>query len=183
MIFTPRARMAGGSSRPVSFRSNRIAAVITMAVLIAGAGLRADDAADPVKNFFLLRKHYFAWRDALFGSRRYHERKLFAFLRSLLGREITTEKDYVLASPEGIFDHRMLSRFENSRWLYIHGELDDDSAKRIAASDFAAMKGWWQSGVTVAVTGKVKNFKIDRDARGDIVRLYLEKVRILDDAR
>jgi hypothetical protein len=53
----------------------------------------------------------------------------------------------------------------------------------IADSDFAAMKGWWESGATVAVSGKVKNFKIDRDARGDIVRLYLEKVRIIDDAR
>lgn len=161
----------------------RIAAIITAALIIAGAGLRAGEPSDAEKNFFLLRKHYLAWRDALFGSRRFHEGKLFGFLRSLLGKEITTERDYVLASPEGIFDHRVLSRFENSRWLYIHGELDEDSARRIADSDFAAMKGWWQSGVTVAVTGTVKNFKIDRDARGDIVRLYLEKVSIIDDAR
>ena len=174
--------MAGGSSRDMPVLGRRIAAAAA-ALLVAGAALRADDASDPVNNFFLLRSHYLAWRDALFGSRRHHERKLFAFLAGLLGKEIATEKDYVLASPEGIFDHRMLSRFENSRWLYIHGDLDADSLRRITGSDYAAMKGWWRSGVTVALAGRVKNFKIDRDARGDIIRLYLERIRIIDDAK
>ncbi|TFH42331.1 MAG: hypothetical protein E4G96_03660 [Chrysiogenales bacterium] len=144
-----------------------------------GPVLHAEDLSDPVNNFFILRRYYLSWHEGLFGSRRYHERKLFSLLRSLLGREIITEKDYMLASPEGIYDHRMVSRFENSRWLYIHGDLDTDSVTGIAGSDYAFMKGWWRSGTTVAVRGTVKNFKLDRDARGDIIRIYLDKVKVL----
>jgi hypothetical protein len=147
----------------------------------AGTGLCAMEPTTGEKNFFLLREYYGAWHDGLFGSRHYREGKLRAFLRGLMGREITTEHEFMLASPEGIYDKNMVCIFPGCRWLNIHGELDVESVKKMAGMDYASMKGWWRSGVLVALTGKVKNFKLDWDAQGDTVHLYLEKVTVLYD--
>jgi hypothetical protein len=140
------------------------------------AGLCAMELTEGVKNFYQLQKHYTKWNDGLFGSRHYYEGKLIEYLRKLIGKEITTEHDYMLLSPDGIYDKKMVCIFPSYRWLYIHGDLDTESVKNIPGTDYAAMKGWWRSGVLVAVTGKLKNFKLDWDAQGDTVHLYLEKV-------
>lgn len=145
------------------------------------AGLCAAEPSEDVKNFFLLQKHYQSWHDGFFGSRRYHEYKLRTFLLKLLGREITTENDFMMVSPEGIYDKTMVCVFQNYRWLHIHGELDVNSVKSIPGMDYEEMKGWWRSGVLVTLTGKVKNFKLDWDAQGDIIHLYLEKVTVVSD--
>jgi len=143
-----------------------------------GPGLCAVELPEGVKNFYQVQKYYTKWHDGFFGSRHYHEGKLIELLRKLLGKEITTEHDYMLASPEGIVDKKMVCIFPSYHWLYIHGDLDVESLKSIPGTDYEAMKGWWRSGVLVAVTGKLKNFKLDWDAQGDTVHLYLEKVAV-----
>ena len=161
--------------------THRFVSLAAAAVIIAAAHCAA--AAEPpegVNNFFTLHNLYLDWTDALFGSRHYHEQKLKTFLVSLLGREITTDHDFMLSSPEGVIDKTMVCIFQNSNWLYIHGELDEGSLKLLSQSGYEALKAWWRSGVLVALSGKVKFFKLDRDARGgDIVHLYLEKISVL----
>jgi hypothetical protein len=144
-----------------------------------GAALCAREATEGEKNLFRLQELYVKWNEGLFGSRRYYERKLWSFLVSLMGKEITTGHDFMLASPEGIFDKRVVCIFPSYRWLYIHGELNEESAKSVAGGDYAALKGWWRSGKLVAVTGKIKIFKLDWDAQGDVIHLYLDKVTML----
>lgn len=145
-----------------------------------GAGLYAREATGGEKNFFALQAHYVKWNEGLFGSRRYHEGRLWRFLISLLGKEITTGHDFMLASPEGVYDKQVVCIFPSYRWLYIHGDLDEESVKSITGNDYAALKGWWRSGRLVAVTGKLKKFKLDWDAQGDTLHLWLDKVTMLD---
>lgn len=144
-----------------------------------GACLYAREASAGEKNFFNLQAYYTKWNEGLFGSRRYHEGRLWRFLVSLMGKEITTGHDFMLASPEGVYDKQVVCIFPSYRWLYIHGDLDEESVKSIAGNDYAALKGWWRSGRLVAVTGKVRNFKLDWDAQGDTLHLWLEKVTML----
>ncbi|OHD66148.1 MAG: hypothetical protein A2176_07845 [Spirochaetes bacterium RBG_13_51_14] len=148
-------------------------------IIPSGAKLGAAEISEGVKNYFLLQKHYTSWHEGLFGSRRFHERKLWDFLLRLLGKEITTDYDFMLSSPEGLYDKTMTCVFQYNRWLHIHGDLDLESVKKVTGMDGAAMMGWWRSKVLVAVTGKVKKFKLDWDAQGDTVHLYLDKVTVL----
>jgi hypothetical protein len=143
-----------------------------------GPGLFPAELTEGVRNFYELQKWFTKWNDGFFGSRHYYKGKLILYLRKLIGKEITTEHDFMLASPEGVIDKKMICIFPSYRWLYIHGDLDVESLKNVPGTDYPAMKGWWRSGVLVAVTGKLKKFKLDWDARGDTVHLYLEKVTV-----
>jgi hypothetical protein len=147
----------------------------------SGAESRAENVPDGLQNFFLIQNQYEKWRLGLFGSKHYHEGKLKKLLYKLLGKEITTGNDFMLSSPEGLYDKNMVCIFLSGRWLYVHGELDPESVRQMAGKDYAPMKGWWRSGSLVAITGKLKNFKLDWDARGDVVHLYLDKITILFD--
>ena len=141
--------------------------------------LAAAETSEGTENYLTLHKLYLKWSEGLFGSRRYHERKLRQFLISLIGREIATDYDYLLASPEGLYDAALVCRFQESRWLVIHGDLDEESRRQIAALGYEALKSWWRSGILVAVTAKVKNFKLDWDRYGDTVHLYCDRIRLI----
>jgi hypothetical protein len=154
---------------------------VAAAALVAAALFAfAAGPSEGEKNYFALHDLYLDWTNALFGSRHYNEQKLKDFLVQLLGRQVTTDHDFMLSSPEGVIDKTMVCIFKNSNWLYVHGELDEASLKLLSESGYEALKAWWRSGVLVALSGKVKMFKLDRDPKGgDIVHLYLEKISVL----
>ncbi|MBN2160739.1 MAG: hypothetical protein JW807_15220 [Spirochaetes bacterium] len=149
--------------------------------LTTGAELSAEDVPEGLRNFFLIQNQYEKWRLGLFGSKHYHEGKLRRLLIRLLGKEITTGSDFTLSSPERLYDKDVVCIFLSGRWLYIHGEIDPESLKQMADKNYAPMKGWWRSGALFAVRGKLKNFKLDWDAHGDVIHLYLDKITILYD--
>ncbi len=147
-----------------------------------GAGMRhalAVELSEGEKNFFLLREQYTKWHEGLFGSRNYHRKKLQNLLYEMLGKEIMTENDFVLVTPEGIFDKTVSCSFQWGRWLYVHGALDVESAKNIAGSDYKTLREWYRSKLLVSVAGKLKKFWLDRDALGDTVHIYLDNVRLI----
>jgi len=144
-----------------------------------GARLFARELTEGEKNFFNLEAHYTKWSEGLFGSRRYHEGRLWRFLVKLIGKEITTGHDFMLSSPEGVYEKSVVCIFPSCQWLYIHGDLDEESVAALPGADYASIKEWWRSGRTVAVTGKVRKFKLDWDRRGDTLHLWLEKVTLV----
>jgi len=139
------------------------------------------EPSDGVKNFFLLQRHYRSWNDGYFGSRRYHEGKLRSFLLRLIGKEITTENDFIVVTPAGNDDRSVVCVFQSYRWLYIHGNLDVESLKNAVGKDYSAGNDSERSRMLLSLGGKVKNFKLDWDARGDVIHLYLEKVTVFSD--
>jgi hypothetical protein len=147
----------------------------------AAAGLCAMEPSEGVKNFFLLQKHYQSWHDGYFGSRHYHEGKLRSFLLRLLGREITTENDFMVITPAGNDDRSVVCVFQSYRWLYIHGTLDVESLKTAVGKDYAARNDAERSRMLLSLGGKLKNFKLDWDNRGDVIHLYLEKITVFSD--
>ncbi len=148
-----------------------------------GVGLCAGELSDGLRNYFLLHAAYNSWKEGLFGSRKFHERKLLDLLYGMIGKEITTEDDFMLDSPEGVVDKTVSSVFQGSRWLIIHGEIDEASFGRALGTDYGRLKGWWRSGVLVAVTGRVKKFRLDWNKYGDTIHLYLDRVTVADDAK
>jgi hypothetical protein len=149
-------------------------------MLFTGAGsLSAGELPEGTKNFFLLRNAYIKWNEGLFGSKWYYKRKLQKLLYEMRGKEILTEHDYMLVSPEGIYDKTVTCNFQWGRWLYIHGQLDEESVKSIVGADYNALRTWWRSGVLVAVSGRLRKFKLDWDASGDTVHIYLDSVRLM----
>jgi hypothetical protein len=139
----------------------------------------AAELSEGEKNFFLLRDYYTKWHDGLFGSKKYHKRKLLHLLQGMIGKEIVTEYDFMLVSPEGVIDKTVACNFQWGRWLHVHGELDAESAKNVAGSNYKVLREWSRSGILVALSGRLKKFKLDWDAAGDTVHIYLDKVRLL----
>lgn len=146
-----------------------------------GGELCAMEPSEGVKNFFLLQKRYQSWHDGYFGSRRYHERKLRSFLLKLLGKEITTENDFMVVTPEGNDDRSVVCVFQTYRWLYIHGNLDVESFKNVVGKDYVPRGDWERNRILVSLSGKVKNFKLDWDAYGDTVHLHLDTITVIAD--
>ena len=145
--------------------------------------LCAGELSEGVRNYFLLRGAYISWKDHLFGSRKFYERKLLELLRGMIGKEITTEDDFMLDSPEGVVDKTVSCVFQSGRWLYIHGDLDEASVRKTPGTDYERLKGWWRSGMLVAVTGKVRKFRLDWDRYGDTIHLYLDRVTVVNDTK
>lgn len=148
-----------------------------------GAGLCAAELTEGERNYILLRDAYGSWKAGLFGSRKFYERKLLDLLRGMIGKEITTEDDFTLDAPEGVVDKTVSCVFQGGRWLFLHGELDEVSVRNAAGSDYERLKGWWRSGVLVAVTGKVKKFRLDWDRYGDTIHLYLDRIIVVNDGK
>jgi hypothetical protein len=144
-----------------------------------GPSLHAGELSEGEKNYFILRKVYTKWHEGLFGSRKFYERKLLRLLYGMIGKEITTGYDYMLVSPEGVFDKTVSCNLQTCRWLHIHGALDAVSVKNAIGSDGSVLRKWWRSGILVAVSGRLKRFKLDRDAGGDVIQVYFDKVRLL----
>jgi len=139
----------------------------------------AGEISQGEKNFFLLREAYRKWDEGLFGSRNYYRRQIQNLLNEMVGKEIVTEYDYMLVSSEGIYDKTVVCNLQWGRWLHVHGELDEESLKKIAGPDFNILRAWWRSGILVAVAGNLKKFRLDREAGGRSVHIYLDKVRLI----
>jgi hypothetical protein len=123
-----------------------------------------------------LHLKYIKWHEGLFGSRRYHERKLMTFLNELVGKTVRTGAEYMLSSPEGITDPEIHCRFSTKCWLYIKGEIDTKSISDVAGGNSEKLRTWWRSDLFISVSGKVRKWRLDRDPYGDCIILFLEKV-------
>jgi hypothetical protein len=139
----------------------------------------AGETSQGEKNFFLLRESYRKWDEGLFGSRNYYKRKIQNLLNEMVGKEIVTEYDYTVVSSDGGNDKIVVCNLQWGRWLHVHGELDEESIKKIAGPDVNILRSWWRSGILVAVAGTLKKFRLEREAGGRTVHIYLDKVRLI----
>ena len=152
---------------------------MTAAVLVLFLPALAGREATPGENnYFALKNLYTKWHEGLFGSRNYYKRELYMFCVDLIDRDIETEPDYILLSPESIHEKSILCRLPHARWLYIHGPVDVRELRQVIKKDPLLLKNWWRSGRLLKAAGKVRKFRLSRDRYGDTVDLWLHRVTV-----
>ncbi len=147
---------------------------------IFSAILYSAEITEAEKNYLTLTDYFNRYNNIIFFPRKSDERQLRAILNDLIGKEIMTDSSFVLISPEGLYDQGVTGLVRSDRWLKISGPVDSASVTGIIGKDTDMLKMWWRSGKLVAVSGKVKRFKLTTDAGGNIVELYLHKIKLID---
>ena len=147
---------------------------------IFSAAIYSAEISEAEKNYLSLVEYFNKFNNIVFFPRKSDERQLRAYLNDLIGKEILTDSSFVLISPEGLYDQGVTGLIMSDRWLKISGPLDSDSVTGIIGKDTDMLKMWWRSGKFVAVSGKVKRFKLYSDAAGNLVELYLHKIKLID---
>ena len=151
-------------------------------ILINDSHLSAQGSDTGVQNYIKLHELYIRWKEGLFGSRKYYNRIIRMYLTDLIGRQIETDDSYVLESPDHPSELKFICKFENCRWLNIHGDVDENDMKKILEEKERISREWWRKGMFVAVSGKVVKYRIGRNKFGDTVELYLDKIRLIYDS-
>jgi hypothetical protein len=142
------------------------------------SGADNEDASIAVKNYLELERLHVGWSEDFFGKGPYYRRVLYNYLVDKLGEEILTDYNYVLISPEGIYRRRLRCKLSYGRWLYIIGDVDIESIKKIIGDDITVLKRWWRSRRLLAVQGRIRKFRVESDEWGKRVVLYLDKIRV-----
>jgi hypothetical protein len=154
--------------------------ILFLFFFIFSSTVYSAEISEAEKNYLSLSEHFDRFNNIIFFPRKSNERELRAYLVDLIGREILTDSNFVLISPEGIYDQGLTGLVRSDRWLKLIGPLDSASVKNIIGDDSGMLKKWWRTGKLVAASGKVKKFRLIRDRDGNIVELYLDKIKIFD---
>lgn len=131
------------------------------AVRTDGDAARQNKVAEGTRNFIELHDVYLKWRDGYFGSRSHYRNHLYFLLLDMMGHRIVTGYDYVLLSPELIYERKLKFAFYNGDWLHIEGKVNMESVKKIIGDDSSLLMTWWRSGKLVSVSGVLKGYRID----------------------
>lgn len=137
------------------------------------------ETTSPADNYLKLELLFSRYDGALFGSRPYRERVLREHLYDLLYKEIETMPDFILISPEGLYEKGVQSRLRYKRWLDLRGDVDPESAYDASGKNIKMLQSWWRSGILVSVRGKVLKARITNNPYGRSVEIYLEKIKII----
>jgi len=132
--------------------------------------------AGPVANYYNLKKHYTKWHEGLWGSRKYNEHELEDFLKTLKGKFIATPREFMLLVPESLIKPRVICRFKTCRWLKIYGPLDRKRLEVLVKKNPSLLKNWWRSRKLLSIKGRIRKFRLTRDASGDIIEVWLKEI-------
>ena len=121
----------------------------------------AENDKKETTNFIELHSLYLKWSSGLFGSRKYYRQKMYMHLMSLLDQYIKTGYDYYLESPEAVYDTRLRFVLFNGNWLYIEGNVNKESIKKITGDNPEMLLHWWRTRKLLSVSGKIRRYRID----------------------
>jgi hypothetical protein len=137
---------------------------------------QAQDKA--YKNYIELKKLYIKWNKGLLKSRRYYKRFITKYLIDIIGKEILTDYDYFVISPEGAEGKELTCNLYLGRWLQIKGDIKQETLIKIVEKNPSLLTKWWRSQKLLAVQGRLKDFKLDEDAFGEVVILHLKDIKV-----
>ena len=140
--------------------------------------LNAESPDEDYTNYINLKKLYIKWNTGLFKSSRYYKKYVTEYLISIVGKNILTDFNYILVSPENIDNKKIVCTLYKERWLQIKGDIKKDDLTGIIRKDPALLTKWWRSGKMLSVRGKLTDFKLDFDKYGEVIILYLRDIYI-----
>ena len=126
-----------------------------------------------IENYYGLRRAYRLWHEGLFGSRKYNYYRLREYLDALRGKRIATPAEFHLLVPESVARPRVVCVFKTCRWLKIKGRLDRKALVPLIKKDPTLLKRWWRSRRLISVSGRLRKYRLTRDAHGDVIELWL----------
>ncbi len=142
--------------------------------------LKADEIQEPLRNYYRLKEIYLKWKEGLFGSRNYYDKRLRSLLADLIGKEIETENNYIIETPGGLSGSDIKCKFRNCKWLVFHGKIEIKDIENMIKEEPDIFLKWWRSGIFFAVKGVVKKFRIGRNVYGRTVELYFDRIIIIN---
>jgi hypothetical protein len=95
-----------------------------------------------------------------------------------MGKEILTDYNYFLISPEGLFEKKPVCNLYIEKWLQIRGEINKEDLVKFVEKDPTLLTKWWRTRNLLAVYGTVKDFRLESGIREEIVILYLKDIKI-----
>lgn len=160
--------------------SRRVAAAASciVAALLSLPSVFCQEQSEGRKNYEKLEELFQKWNEGLFGSRKYHQGKLNNYLITLVGKEIETDYDFIVVTPELPTEGEVKCALQFGGWLTLHGSIDRKSLKEAMGTDKDLMKKWWRSGVLVAASGKVRKFGMDILHAQSGLDLYLYRIQL-----
>ncbi|MBN2402633.1 MAG: hypothetical protein JXN64_09550 [Spirochaetes bacterium] len=133
---------------------------------------------DAYETYINLKKLYIRWNRGLLKSKRSYKRFIYKYLVSSIGREILTDYDYVLISPEGRYEKYLTCNMLLDKWLRIKGNIKNETLTKIVEKEPDLLLKWWRSKKLLSVYGRIKDFKLESDKSGEIVILYLTDIQV-----
>lgn len=133
-------------------------------------------------NYFEIMRLYQDWNDRIFGKAKYGKKMLYRYLVDKIYENVLTEYNHVLISPEAIYRQEVRCKFYGEKWLEIIGTVRKESIMNIVGNDVKKIRRWWRARKLVAVYGEIRKFRLDSDGQGKRIVLYLDDVRIYEEA-
>ncbi len=135
----------------------------------------ADSEGEGSSNYFNIRRYYLKWDQGFEGSKGYFKKNLYSFLVEMIGREITTDYDYI---PEFFDRTSHESRFRSGEWLIITGTITGENIKEIEAFRNKYGRNSQPGKGLFSISGKIKRFRLSDFSEKRRVYLYLDDMMI-----
>lgn len=156
--------------------------LITAVLLLSSAVFSQDKAA--VQRYLDIEKTGRKWQEGLFGSTSYYERELDALIVSFIGKQIETPYDFVYLQPYETGRTMISCTFYYSPWVHVKTVIGYEELKKYLSDKKNAESGsWYKSGRMVKITGRLRDFTLDRSFSGKRLILVIDKVSLSEDKR
>jgi hypothetical protein len=140
---------------------------------------KTDPGSEAYINYINLKKLYLKWNTGALKSENRSKKFINAYLQKIIDREILTDYDYVVISPEGRYGKELKCSFLLDKWLLIKGDISQEILSKIVEKNPGILTNWWRSTKLLSVQGKVIDFKIEpSDQLGEIIILYLSDIKL-----
>ena len=96
-------------------------------------------------NYDNLRKIYIKWNKGLFKSKRLYKRFTTKYCIGIIGKQIRTDYNYILISPEGRYEKELACKLLLGRWLQIQGDIKHETLIKIVKKKPELLTKWWRS--------------------------------------
>jgi hypothetical protein len=137
-----------------------------------------DNSKEAYNNYITLRKLYFKWNKGLLKSKRHYKRVITKHLISIIGKEILTDYDYALISPEGRYEKELSCNLLLGRWLQVKGDIQQETLIKIVEKKPELLTKWWRSKKLLSVSGRLKDFSLDSDPLGEVIIIHLKDIKV-----
>ncbi len=172
------AEKARSSFNPPNFYSLFRRDIYAESLKESPTGSPTEPSDSAYNNYINLKKLYLKWNTGLFRSSRYYKKYMIKYLISIYNKAILTDFDFVIISPEGRYDKKLICNLYSSRWLQIRGDVKDSGLTDIIKKEPDLLTKWWRSEKLLSVYGVVRDFKLESDVYGNIVILFLKDIKI-----
>ncbi|MFH0977234.1 MAG: hypothetical protein V1874_15750 [Spirochaetota bacterium] len=137
-----------------------------------------ETSTDAYNNYIILRKHYIKWNQGLLKNKRHYRRVVTKYLISIIDKEILTDYEYVLVSPEEKYEKELHCNLVFGRWLQVKGDIQQDTFIKIVEKKPELLAKWVRSKKLISVSGRLKDFSLDSYKLGEVITIHLKDIKV-----